>query len=205
MTFKRKLITIIIIILSLLLVLIASFATYSYIHGKQDSYMNVDVSKAKTTYYIGEEFDNKNITVEAFKFNGDTYEISVEDCTFSGFDSSKAVEQQKITVTYKTISSYYFIEVKNLPTYNKTPKSISFVTYPKLNYTWEEYSYHLLDIEGATLQITYTDDSNEIIPLKEEYLYFKDKINKPGTYTIDVKYRQSGVIVTTDFTITITE
>lgn len=82
----------------------------------------------KTEYTVGDEFDPTGITAKAHWGETDTTgtDVSMEDVTVTGFDSSAAVTSQEITFTYEgvTATTKLTINVVALP-----PYALSFVNY----------------------------------------------------------------------------
>ncbi len=82
----------------------------------------------KTEYTVGDEFDPTGITAKAHWGETDTTgtDVSMEDVTVNGFDSSAAVTGQEITFTYEgvTATTKLRINVVALP-----PYALSFVNY----------------------------------------------------------------------------
>lgn len=75
-------------------------------------------STHKTTYKVGETFDKTGLIVLAYGTNGGAMNVTDDaNTTYSGFDSSKAVAEQTITVTYtkggNTRSTTFIISVKS--------------------------------------------------------------------------------------------
>ncbi|MDY4901468.1 MAG: bacterial Ig-like domain-containing protein [Treponema sp.] len=83
---------------------------------------------AKKEYTVGDEFDPTGITAKAHWGETDTTgtDVSMEDVTVTGFDSSAAVTGQEITFTYEgvTATKKLTINVVALP-----PYALSFVNY----------------------------------------------------------------------------
>lgn len=79
------------------------------------SSIEITTEPTKKSYYVGDEADYSGIAVTAHYNDETTAEIAFKDLEFSGFDSSVAVAEQKITVSYEendvTKSDYYNIEI----------------------------------------------------------------------------------------------
>ena len=69
----------------------------------------IRVDKPKTSYKVGDTF----VSPDVYAVYGEYGEMKLtEGYSFSGFDSSVAVESQTITVTYGDLSTTYTIEIK---------------------------------------------------------------------------------------------
>lgn len=75
------------------------------------SSISVDASDAKTQYVVGDVFDSAGLKVTATMSDKTTSTVALADCTFSGFDSSTAVEAQEITVTYSAKTAKYTVSI----------------------------------------------------------------------------------------------
>lgn len=66
-------------------------------------------------YQVGDTFDNQNGIIMAYDELGNFYEIpfSDKDVKFTGFNSSKAVQSQKITVDYLGTKAYFEVNISN--------------------------------------------------------------------------------------------
>lgn len=69
---------------------------------------SIKVENAKTEYYVGDAFEEPDVF--AVYTNSNKYKVT-EGVTFSGFDSSAAVESQVITVTYEGKTCTYNVTV----------------------------------------------------------------------------------------------
>ncbi|SDI37751.1 bacterial Ig-like domain-containing protein, partial [Proteiniclasticum ruminis] len=73
--------------------------------------IEVKNAPSKTEYIEGQEFDRTGIVVEATMNNGSKEMISSDDLSFAGFDSSIAVKNQEITVTYEGKSDTFTVNI----------------------------------------------------------------------------------------------
>ena len=78
--------------------------------------LTIDLKNAKREYRLGDKVDNAGINVTVTYKNGATREISAENYTVTGFDSSAVTDKQTLTVTYGDASATYDISVV-APTY----------------------------------------------------------------------------------------
>ena len=141
----------------LFLLLLLSFmpliSSCDWLSDEEDAqllYISVTTRPAKTTYYLGEEFDPTGIVVKAY-YTGKSSKNFTGSVSFSGFDSSTTGDK-KITVTYseggKTYSDSFYVSVKQYPraTYPYDKSRIVTVTFQYYRRkstadTFEPYTY----------------------------------------------------------------
>ena len=114
------------------------------------------VSKpSKLTYSVGEELDLTGMQL-AVQVDGAKIPVAVEDCTVTGFDSSK-VGEQEIIVVYETEDTIYST-VFTVRVVSVT--SITLATKPaKLSYTYGE----TLDTTGLSILVHYSDGTEDFV------------------------------------------
>lgn len=159
------------------------------------------VDKPQTTYYVGNVFNPTDLKIQVVT---DIYETNYyifaddPDISFSGFDSSAPAEDQVVTVTYKGFSATFTVDIKAK---TEKPTLVSFeVLNLKNTYTMSRWNQNGLSISGATLKLTYSDNSTEEIPVTWNYVSALPKADAPGTITITITY--SGIAVEVPITIT---
>lgn len=108
-----------------------------------------------TEYFVGAELDLTGIEVTATYNNGDTEDVT-DECEFSPADGTVLDEAGSVTVTAsfegKTATTTVTVTAVEL-------KSIAWTGTPKVAYTAGEE----LDLTGAEITATYTDDSTEVV------------------------------------------
>ena len=133
------------------------------------------------------------------------YEDDPESFTITGFDSSKPVESQTITVTYGGHSDTFTIKISPVSTGPARLTSIRLDPAPPLEVP---YGYPP-DVTNAKIICEYSDGSTKTIDLEYENLadYEEDILAaSPGDQvTIKVVYTEKGITCETSFTVTITE
>ena len=67
----------------------------------------------KTVYEVGEELDTTGMKVTAAYSDNTTKEVDLKDVTITGFDSSKVVAEQTVTVSYEGKEVTFTVEIKN--------------------------------------------------------------------------------------------
>ena len=67
----------------------------------------------KTVYEVGETLDTTGMKVLAVYSDNTTKEVDLKDVTITGFDSSKVVAEQTVTVSYEGKEATFTVEIKN--------------------------------------------------------------------------------------------
>ena len=156
----------------------------------------------KTIYYVGEALDPSGGKIQIIKdVQEGTYFLNLTDAgvEVSGFDSSVAVEEQVITVTYEGFTTTYTVTIKEYPTAPPKLESIEVVGLTT-TYTLADWQDGI-GINGVTLKLTYDNGSSEEISMKWNYIDPTEVMTAPGT--TEMVFRYGGK--TTTVTITITE
>lgn len=152
------------------------------------SSIEITAQPTKTVYIVGEELDTTGLEVTAVY--SDESRKTVNNWKTSGFDSSKAVTNQTVTISYTenevTKTTEFNIEIKEVePPAPKGPvlNSIKIVSKPtKLMYTIDDD----FDSTGLKVEAKYSDNTTKDITENIEVVGF-DKTAKENK-TITVKY-----------------
>ena len=157
---------------------------------------------SKTSYYVGEAYDFSDLKVEIF----DKEYIVIEDYTIEGFDSSKPVENQKITITVvyenKNYYGYFHVNIKEIPSVNPTLTEIALSKLPdKLEYKIGEY----FNPDGGVLNLIYSDGSIKKVNLLRSYVVGFDSTQANEELVLTIQYQEKGVVFTTTFTVKVVE
>ena len=166
--------------------------------------LSVTQCPGKTIYYVDEIATFDGLKLSMTLTNGVSIAVDGSECEISGFDSSEPVESQVITVTYKELQATFTITIKELsvnpPAGSYT--GISFKTLPKTEYKVKEW----LDPTGGVLLVNYDDGTVRELPLDDDNVkIYGFTSDKPGTYTLTVKYVEAGLYGETTYTITVME
>ncbi|MBQ8414030.1 MAG: bacterial Ig-like domain-containing protein [Clostridia bacterium] len=211
----KRTLTIIIVAAIVLVALIATIITVSVMNKKAAEEQGRNIQKIyisswpeKLQYYVGEEANYNGLVIGLLKNNGSTENITYTEETksefsFTGFDSSKATEEQTITVKYKDFTCKFYISVKEVPKPDPVLMSISMAVMPKTEYKVGER----LDLSGAMINKHYNDGTSKRTIIIFSYISgWEEAVEAgPGTHTLTVKYKENGVLKKTTFDITITE
>lgn len=155
----------------------------------------------KVSYYVGEVADFDNLKLTMTLTNGVEITVDGTDCEITGFDSSEPEETQVITVKYRELKTSFVVSIKEIPvTITGNYVGLSFKTLPKTEYKVGEWP----DISGGVLIVHYDDGTTREMALNNNIIYGFSTY-EAGTYTVTVKYVESGRYAETSYTITVTE
>ena len=163
----------------------------------------------KTSYYVNDTANFSGLIIGVMEQNSSGFKLSYDEYgdefEITGFDSSVAVAQQVITVTYKEYTTTFTIEIKELPV-GTYLVGISINPLPtKTTYKIGE----ALDYSGGRIVCEYSDGTTQTIKFTASGVQitgFGAVSGIPGEHEITVDYfDDNGGHATTTFTITITE
>lgn len=149
----------------------------------------------KKDYLTGEALDVTGLTLTVTMSNGSTYPVPVTTGMVSGFDSSSAVQDQTLTVTYGGQTATYNISIVADP--NPVMSIVITSTDHKTRYTVRE----LLDVTGLKLTVTRQDDTAEEIDVLPNMVTGFNSGSPMESQTLTVTYGGK----TTSYTISIAE
>lgn len=142
--------------------------------------ISVDAEQAVTQYYVGDAFTSENVIVTASYSDGTSRVVDNEEVSFSGFDSSTAIESQTITASY-------------------TENSITRTATYSVSITEQEEQYE----EGDTLAFTYSFEimGNAIsdsftAPYEVWSLLDNDGVNETYSYIIPADASAETILAT---------
>ncbi len=212
----KKTRTIFISVIAAVLVLAIGLTVFLIFRNKNNYITQVYVSEfPKLSYLVGQEADYTGLSLAIVKANGKSEYIKYDkenagDFVITGFDSSKACEDQIITINYGGFSCIYHIIIKEPEKPKPALVGISMYKLPnKTEYNIKNGEW--FDSEGGMILLEYSDGTSSRTVLINEYIREKDwkaaLEGEPGTYPITVRYKdkESGVILTTTFEITTVE
>lgn len=171
------------------------------------SYITV-ATYPELTYFVGDEEPTfEGLSINVIRTNNTTLNVvygADSGITLTGFDSSEAVEEQTITVSYQGYTCTFTVRIDKVPEMTVVPTSIEMVILPKTEYTWEEWTTQGLDLGEGAFRCYYSNETYMDVGLTP-FNVDLSSVTAPGTYEIPVEYTEEGVTLTTTFTITITE
>ena len=178
-------------------------------HDNQIDTIIVSSFPKKLEYYEGDKLRTEGLKLQVVLNNGESYYVDASECEFSGFDSSKAVERQTITVTYQGVTCTYLIKIKELPKEAPILANIYIETLPMTEYRVGQF----LSTVGGVLMVEYADGTYMRHNLINDDVHgfitdveTKAKVtDKPGTYELEIRYREGNITKTCTYTITVTE
>lgn len=114
---------------------------------KKPSAIIVKTRPVKTVYKIGEQLELNGIVITVIYSDGSTDEVNYDgnNMSFRGFDSSKAVNQQRVTVVYESLETTFTVDIIQPGTENTTEKKIS-LNQADISGVKNSYSYSRKDI-----------------------------------------------------------
>ena len=175
------------------------------INGNKKKLNGIEITSLpnKLIYSLNEEFDYSGLEVAALYSNDTTEIISNSELTFSNFDSSQANENYEITVSYKSFSDSFSVQIVDSTLPYVT--GIRIVSQPSKK---DYYVNEQLDLTGLVVEAIYSDESYENLNNNEltisgfnsskeatnqivtiSYLNFRD------TFTVNI-LEKSGPVVT---------
>ena len=169
--------------------------------------ISVSAQPNKQVYYVGEQPDYSGLAVCIDTDSGETfyetYDANPDLFTFSGFDSSAPVEEQKIIFEYKGKKLSFNIKIIEVPAVAPVLQSIRLDPMPQTEYSVGD----VFRSKGAKIIATYSDGTTQVISLKISHLSgFGAAVQTPGEHEIKVGYfDENGGYAETFFTITVTE
>ena len=162
-------------------------------------------SLPKTEYLPGESLDTNGGVLLCEYSDGTVARINLTSSAVSGFENVKAPGTYTLTVRYTDngmlAQTTYTITVLEAPTPPRVLVGIRLETPPKTHYKLGEY----LDTNGGVLLCEYSDGTFSRIALTRDLVSGFEQVRGPGMYTLTVRYKENGMIVTTTYDIIVTE
>lgn len=181
---KKKVLIIIVIVLSVLILAIAGVVLANYLIS-QNKPVGIRVTSIshKNEYYVGEQLNTDGLIVSLYSEKKELRELDESEYVVEGFDSSKA-GNVTLTVRYGEFTTQYTVTIKELPPEKPSYLSLEMYKMPtKIVYKIGEK----LNVDGGFLKINYTDGSYDIVELLPLMTYgFSSDV--AGTVTVNVKY-----------------
>ncbi len=155
----------------------------------------------KTTFYIGDEYDQRGLVVSGIytDSNGNTsfQRISSDLYTVTGFDSSQVNENLELKIVYNedpSIFTTYTIKVLT-----PSPLATEIEGYPRMTFSTGE----AFDATGLVFGIFYSND--EVITLSEDVYYYKNGTEYYKIYNNNVEDENGNVLFTKDQRVDVNE
>ncbi len=139
------------------------------------------IASYKTTYYIGDEYDQTGLTVQGVYTYGDevTYQYMSSDAyTVVGFDSSEVTDNLVLTVQYNDDTSIY--TTYSVTVEQPTPYTITVELYPRLTFSVNE----AFTAKGLEFGVQYTN--YDVVDIDSDFYYYKNGSSYYKIYNRDV-------------------
>lgn len=198
---KKKIFILLVAVVVLIAAVVGWIVARSVKEGKEIERISLSITPIKTEFNVSESADFKGLRIYVHQKNGNGYSVDETECTFTGFDSSKPVRDQVITVTHKGFTTTFTVTIKEAPTAAPVLTGITFKNLPKTEYKVGD----TFDAIGGILTRTYSDGSTKPLSLINHYVVKDYDMTRTGTQTITVRYIEDGALVEATYQITITE
>lgn len=202
---KKKKIILIVAAVLLVVILAAAAAVFFLLHGGGDATpeepaFGILALPDKTTYYVGDTPNWLGFAAVLTTEQGNSVTLNADKCKITGFDSSKPVKGQVITVQYKEYTKTFTIDIldpSEKPVIKNFTGKMTFKTLPKTDYKVGES----LKVDGGVLLMEYDDGSKDEMALTEYMLdgfVINDVLNptftttKAGKFKVQVSYLEDG-------------
>lgn len=171
--------------------------------------IGIAVKPTKTSYYVGDRpnFSGLEIVVARAELDQEqvSYNLSTDEFTITGFDSSAPNPEQVITVEYKGFTATFTVKILEIPL--ATPTLVSIRLDPAPRDTAK--AGVALSVKNSYIVCEYSDGSEKSIPLRHEHLYGYETLLENASIgdviTVYVRYSEDGYIAETSYTVTIIE
>lgn len=168
--------------------------------------LEIAAEPAKKEYYVGEKLDLTGLLLHVIYQDGTKKAVNSNECTLTGFDSSKA-GSQTLTIAYTdetgvVLRAEFTIDiVKPVPI--KKIIGLELLSKPnKTEYQLSETYY--LDTKGLRVAAVYSDDTKKELQLNDyEITGFVGFF--PGTQTITITYTENRITVQTEFEVKVVQ
>ena len=178
----------------------------------------ISVSKTpdNTIFNIGDEADFSGIVLQVIQNNGDFYLLEdMSEVTFSGFNSEKAKAGQVITVTYKSHTATFKVDIEEKEKPIPMLSEIRFLSSPTFNNTYSKSADTSLDMTGAKIELIYSNGDvitmdallRDVVESWDEIMMLDVNTESNPFHLLTIEYtdESSGITKTTTFEITLTE
>ena len=167
----------------------------------------VITNPTKTTYYVGDRLDLTGMTVKVKYSDNSEMQISVNNCTITGFNSTEPAQNQVITVKYASVSATFKVNIieqedegddegeEDPPAPVVTLSSISVTPPTKTTYEVGDS----LVLTGMVVTARYSDSSTKTISNSDVSVTGFNSASAVASQTLTVTYQGK----TATFTVTI--
>lgn len=163
---------------------------YAHWEEKHVTGISVNLTKTKTTHYVGDSFTPSEVVLTVTCEDGEVFDIT------KGFECSTPTLdkmcKKRVTVKYKDLTAYYTIDVVMAPL-----QSISVKNHPdNLAYTLGDS----VNTNGLILQATYANGYSAEVTTGYKTAY---DFSTSGNKTVVVSYTESNITKTAAYSVTV--
>ena len=153
----------IIVVIAVVLVAIAAVVAVVFINdanNKKAIGIEIDTYPVRLEYYRYDELDLTGLSVKLKKNNAQYDEmIDVSKVTITGFDSSKVVDRQTVTVTYEGFTTTFVVKIQELPAPKPSVTGLKLEMDEGYELKTEYRVGEALELTHMYLLVTYSDGS----------------------------------------------
>lgn len=159
-------------------------------------------------YVVDDEFDPSGAKIQVLTHDMKyTRFVDHTQLSFSGFDSTAAVDEQVITVSYRGFTTSFTVKISERPSATPVAEGIEVFGF-KDTYDKETWMFADYVVDGATLKVVYSDGSmSEEIRISPEWMYGWKSNQQPGEIDLTIRYlhEESGTVFEKIITVTLTD
>ena len=164
--------------------------------------IKVNSTNHKTEYTVGDALSVAGLTIEATMSDGKTQEIPVTAEMVTGFDPTKAVEKQTLTITYGGKTATFDISIKEKSSTGDPEKPAATVDSIKVNSTTHKTEYTVgdaLSVDKLTIEATMSDKTTKTVNVTAAMVTGFDSSKAVEKQTLTITY--GGKTTTFDISI----
>ena len=189
---KRRNTVAIIIVVAVVLVAVAAVVGVIAVNdsnNKKAIGIEISTYPVRTEYYRYDNLDLTGLTVKLRK-NSAQYDemIDVSKVTVTGFDSSKAVEKQTVTITYEGFTATFDVKINELPTPKPAVTGLKLEMDEGYEMKTEYKVGEALDLSHMYLVVTYSDGTKARISVTLEHVSGFDSRRPATEQRVKVSY-----------------
>ena len=153
--------------------------------------IKVNSTNHKTEYTVGDALSVAGLTIEATMSDGKTQEIPVTAEMVTGFDPTKAVEKQTLTITYGGKTATFDISIKEKSSTGDPEKPAATVDSIKVNSTTHKTEYTVgdaLSVDKLTIEATMSDKTTKTVNVTAAMVTGFDSSKAVEKQTLTITY-----------------
>ena len=134
----------------------------------------------KTEYWVGDTLDVSNLVIEVTYSDGSKENVNVTEDMVSGFDSSKEISSQTLTITYGGASTEFNISISE-PT-------VTSIAVKSTNHKTEYWIGDALDVSGLIIEATFSNGKKEEVQVTEAMVSGFDSHQENSSQTLTITF-----------------